>query len=108
MKRGTGFAASPAQREKCRDQLCANCASPNVDPAHLTSRAQGGCDHPDCVIALCRICHRGLDFREGPQRGIDLAPILALATFAAERSHMAGHMSFHACIRRLTGERMAA
>lgn len=95
--------ASPEQREKCRGRVCVNCADPGpCDPAHLTPRSLGGCDHPDCVLPLCRGCHSLLDLNDP---AIDLTPVLALPEFAAERSHMAGHMSFHACIRRLGGDR---
>ena len=90
--------ASGEQRAKVRDTLCVNCGGLHCDPAHLVSRAQGGCDHRDCVIALCRNCHRAFD-----GGAIDLEPILALPEYAAERAHMAGHMSLRACLRRLNG-----
>jgi hypothetical protein len=32
-----------------------------VDPAHLVPRRLGGCDSPDCVLALCRTHHRLYD-----------------------------------------------
>jgi hypothetical protein len=32
-----------------------------VDPAHLVARRLGGCDSPDCVVALCRTHHRLFD-----------------------------------------------
>lgn len=92
--------ASPEQRARAKGAVCVNCGGSPCDPAHLTSRAQGGCDHPDCVIALCRGCHRRFD--EGD---LDLEAVLALPEFAAERSHMASHGSFQACIRRLRGAR---
>ena len=91
--------ASPEQRRKVKGRICVNCGGGPCDPAHLTARGVGGCDDAACVLPLCRTCHRSLD--EGG--GIDLTPVLALPEFAAERSHMAGHMSFHACIRRLGG-----
>lgn len=97
-KRGPVSPASPAQRDKVRDRCCANCGAGNCDPAHLASRAQGGCDSPDCVLPLCRLCHR--DFDDGC---LDLEPVLALPEFAVERSHMAGHMSLSQCIKRLRG-----
>lgn len=94
--------ASSEQRTKVDGRLCVNCGDPGpCDPAHLCSRAQGGCDHPDCVVPLCRACHRAFD--EGH---VDLEPVLALDAFAAERSHMAGHMSFQRCVQRLRGERV--
>ena len=90
--------ASPEQRRKVLDTLCVNCGFPGCDPAHLTSRAQGGCDHPDCVVPLCRNCHRAFD-----NGAIDLEPILALREYRAEASHMASHNSLRACLRRLNG-----
>lgn len=105
-KRRAVSPASSEQRAKVKDRLCVNCADDGpCDPAHLTARAQGGCDHPDCVLPLCRECHRGLDAREGPQAQIDLEPVLALREFATERAHMASHLSYRQCIQRLTGER---
>ena len=90
--------ASPGQRAKVKGRVCVNCAGGPCDPAHLASRAHGGCDHPDCVIPLCRRCHR--DFDEGR---VDLEPVLALRQFAAERSHMAFHLTFEQCRKRLRG-----
>lgn len=100
MKRGPISPASPEQREAVRGRVCVNCGSAGCDPAHLTSRAQGGCDDALCVIALCRVCHPGFD--EGR---VDLSPVLALREFAAERSHMAGHMPLIQCLQRLSGVR---
>lgn len=94
-------AISPASREqrlKVKDAQCLNCGHPGCDPAHLTSRAQGGCDSPLCVVPLCRSCHRGFD--DGL---IDLEPILALREHRLERGHMAEHLSLRQCIRRLNG-----
>ncbi len=31
------------------------------DPVHMVRRTDGGCDHPDCVIPLCRTHHRLYD-----------------------------------------------
>ena len=94
--------ASDEQRQKVRDRGCVNCGQTTIrcDPAHLTPRSLGGCDDQDCVIPLCRSCHR--EFDEGM---IDLEPVLALRQFAAERSHMAGHLTFRQCIHVLSGER---
>jgi hypothetical protein len=49
------------------------------------------------------MCHIGLDRREGPMRDIDLESVLALPEFAAERAHMAYHLSFARCQVRLRG-----
>ncbi len=81
--------ASPQQRERVAGRRCVNCGSP------------GPC-------ALCRTCHRGFDERTGPQARIDLAAVLALPEFAAERAHMSSHLSYPAALHRLTGERWAA
>jgi hypothetical protein len=37
------------------------CGRRPVDPAHLVPRSLGGCDHPDCVVPLCRPHHRAYD-----------------------------------------------
>ena len=61
MKRGKGFAASPAQRAKVRDERCVKCGESPCDPAHTISRAMGGDDDPRCVVPLCREHHRAYD-----------------------------------------------
>jgi hypothetical protein len=97
----TGFQASNKQRKKVRHSVCSVCFNgPGCDPAHLTARAQGGCEHEDCVIPLCRACHTMFD------RGdLNLEPLIALRQFALERAHMAFHMSYRQCIQRLSGVR---
>lgn len=90
--------ASPEQREKIVGRVCASCGDPASDPMHLWPRGMGGCDHPDCVLPGCRVCHRLYDDGQ-----LDLEAIVALPDFAAERAHMASHASFQACIRRLRG-----
>jgi hypothetical protein len=90
--------ASPEQRRKVFDSRCINCGGLGCDPAHLTSRAQGGCNHPDCVVPLCRACHTAFD-----NGTIDLEPIIALREHRLEASHMATHNSLRACLRRLNG-----
>jgi hypothetical protein len=71
LKKGRGFAASPAQRDKVRDVACIVCGEWQTDPAHLTARARGGCDDPLCVVSLCRSHHRLLD-----AGSLDLLPYL--------------------------------
>lgn len=89
LKTGRGFAASKAQREKVKAQVCAVCHRDPCDPAHLAPRALGrGCHHADCVIALCREHHEQFD------RGdLDLLPHLSGAGFETELAHMQGHYS---------------
>lgn len=100
LSRGRGFAASQEQRRKVECLLCAFCGSAACDPAHLTPRSLGGCDHPDCVIPLCRAHHRAFDLHQ-----LDLEPVLARPEWARERAHMASHMSLRGCIERLGGTR---
>ena len=57
VKRRAVSPASKAQRAKVRDRPCIVCGASDCDPAHVVSRAQGGCDHPDCVVPLYRRCH---------------------------------------------------
>ena len=92
------FGASKEQRQKVKDSLCAYCGFGPADPAHLASRAQGGCDSRDCVIPLCRRCHRWFD-----QGALDLEPVSALPEFTVERAHMASHLTLEQCRRRLRG-----
>jgi hypothetical protein len=62
LKRSSAPETSPAQRKKVRGRPCAGCGREgHVDPAHVWPRAHGGCLHPDCVIPLCRTCHRAFD-----------------------------------------------
>jgi hypothetical protein len=62
LRRSAVRPASQAQREKVRPQRCVACgAATRIDPAHLVPRSLGGCDDPDCVVALCRSCHRAYD-----------------------------------------------
>jgi hypothetical protein len=60
------------------------------------SRSLGGCDHPDCVVPLCRVHHRRYD------RGqLDLLPYLE-PRFRAELQHGLGHLGLLGLLRRLT------
>lgn len=86
---GRGFAASKNQREKVAAMVCAVCGAEHCDPAHLAPRAMGrGCDHRDCVIALCRPHHEQFDRGE-----LDLLPHISGAGFERELAHMQGHYS---------------
>lgn len=88
--------ASPLQREKVRGQRCANCLRPGCDPAHIASRAQGGCNHTDCVVPLCRACHDAFD-----QRRLDLLPALE-PHYRRELAHALMHLGLEGLRRRLT------
>lgn len=78
--------ASAAQRRKVHLQACAVCGAIGCDPAHLTPRSFRGCDHADCVIALCRRHHR--EFDDGH---LDLLPHLSGHGYHAELAHMQAH-----------------
>lgn len=93
--------ASEVQRAKVRGQRCLVCGKRPVDPAHLVARARGGCDHPDCVVAVCRACHRAFDRGE-----LDLLPHLE-PDHRAELSHAVSHSGLLALLLRLTGVRWA-
>jgi hypothetical protein len=117
LKRGRGFAVDPKQRDKVAGLPCVGCSrDPDVDvgdgttaeyfavdPAHLWPRGMGGCDHPDCVIPLCRTCHRKLD---DPSEVFDLLSKLVDRGYWAELAHpTAVHdVSPLTLLRRLTGE----
>lgn len=106
LKQGKGFAASDAQRKKIEGLVCAGCGAEGnpsvpIDPAHLWPRGKGGCDHPDCVIPLCRTCHRLFD--EGK---LELLERLAgTEAWAVEQAHpiLAHGVSPVELVRRLSG-----
>ena len=52
---------SDLQRAKVAGAECLVRGRSPVEPAHLVPRRIGGCDHPDCVIPLCRTHHRLYD-----------------------------------------------
>lgn len=95
LKQGNGFAVVEAQRAKVRGLVCVGCGQEAsewsaIDPAHLWPRGKGGCDHPDCVIPLCRHsredgeagCHRRFD--EGR---LELLPSLIDKGYWVEMAH---------------------
>lgn len=51
-------AASPAQREKVRDAVSIISGQGPCDPAHIVSRAKGGCNDPLCVFRARIRCGR--------------------------------------------------
>ena len=58
---GRRVPASVAQGRRVAGRRCLVCGRRPVDPAHLVPRRLGGCDSPDCVVALCRTHHRLYD-----------------------------------------------
>lgn len=102
----SGFSASPAQRAKVKGQRCVVCGVDSaivaIDPMHVCSRAQGGCDDPMCVVPGCRVCHRRYDGGE-----LDLLPYLE-PRHRAELGHALQHLGLIGLYRRVTNERLAA
>lgn len=110
LKQGKGFQASKAQRDKVRLMPCLGCGhgddfpdETGVDPAHLWPRGKGGCNHPDCVVPLCRTCHRAFD-----QGELDLLERFAgTEAWAVEQAHpiLKHGVSVVELVRRLAGNR---
>jgi hypothetical protein len=99
LARTTVSPASEAQRAKVRGQRCLACGARPIDPAHLVSRALGGCDEPDCVVPLCRRCHRAYD-----RGALDLLPHLE-PLCRAELAHALTHLSLVALLQRVSAVR---
>jgi hypothetical protein len=101
LRRSAVGPASEAQRAKVAGRGCLVCGQRPVDPAHLVPRSLGGCDQPDCVVALCRTHHRLYD------RGrLDLLPHLE-PRHRAELAHGLVHLGLLGLLRRVTGTRWA-
>ncbi len=94
--------ASEEQRAKVAGERCIVCRSRPVDPAHVVSRALGGCDEPVCVVALCRADHRTFDRGE-----LDLLPHLEPG-HRRELAHAVEHLGLIGALRRVTGRRWGA
>ena len=99
MRRTSVSPASSAQREKIRGLGCLMCGARPADPAHLVPRPLGGCDHPDCVVPLCRVHHRRYDRGE-----LDLLAALE-PRFRRELAHGLVHVGLLAVLRRVTAAR---
>lgn len=95
-------AAFEEQRRKVDGRSCLVCErSDGVDPAQLAPRSRGGCDHPDCVVPLCRRCHRAFD-----DGRLDLLPYLE-PHHRAELGHALQHHGRVALLEPLTAGRWA-
>jgi len=96
--------ASRQQRLKVRGLVCVVCGTRldevQIDPAHVVSRALGGCDSADCVIPLCREHHRAYDAGT-----LDLSLHLT-GTHVTELTHALEHMdgSLTRLLRHLSGK----
>ena len=94
------MAASPGQRAKVAGAPCVVCGKRTaIDPAHLVPRSMGGCDEPDCVVALCRRHHRAYD-----GGSLDVLPYLEPG-HSAEVCHAVAHLGLVGALRRLSGSR---
>jgi len=91
--------ASKAQREKVRDALSVVSSQPGCDPAHIWPRGRGGCDSPDCVVALTRAEHEAFDAGR-----LELLPSLIARGCWREMAHPieAHHVSPVQLVERLT------
>lgn len=96
------FAASREQRAKVSGQACIICGSGPCDPAHVASKAQGGCDDALCVVPLCRPHHRAYDTGD-----LDLLVHLE-PRYRAELAHALQHLGLVGLYRRVTNTRLAA
>jgi hypothetical protein len=100
LERSPSLAASQAQRDKVAGRACIVCgATSRIDPAHVVPRSLGGCDHPDCVVALCRLHHRAYDRGE-----LDLVPSLEPG-FRREAAHAVWHVGLAGALRRVSNQR---
>lgn len=66
-----------------------------IDPAHIVSRHQGGCNGEACVVGLPRALHRLYD-----KGKLDLLPWLTLE----EQAHAVSHLGILGALKRTTGD----
>jgi len=101
--RGKGFTpASKSQKEKVAREGQRLPDLPDetgdlwvLDPAHIVSRALGGCDDELCIIPLTRRQHRLYDRGE-----LDILPYLTLE----EQAHAVSHLGILGALKRTTGD----
>ena len=101
-QRSTASPASEAQRAKVAGRACLVCGRRPADPAHLVPRSLGGCDEPECVVPLCRRCHRAFD-----ELRLELLPHLEPA-YRTELAHALRHLPLIALVERVTTQRWPA
>lgn len=106
MQRTDSFAASRHQREKAHHIGCIVCGlqshETRIDPAHVLSRALGGCDAAMCVVPLCAKHHDQYD-----QGELDLLPHMTNGQYVEELQHALGHMNGNiiGLLRHISGRR---
>jgi hypothetical protein len=100
LQRTASMAATDAQRAAVAGRVCIVCGTDRrIDPAHLISRAMGGCGAPTCCVPLCRPHHRAYDRGE-----LDLLPYLEPA-WRTQLAHAVGHVGLIGALRRISGQR---
>ena len=100
LQRTASMAASERQRAAVLGHRCIVCgADKRIDPAHLIPRSLGGCGAPQCVVPLCRRCHRAYDRAE-----LDLLPYLEPA-WRPQLAHAVAHLGLIGALRRVSGRR---
>lgn len=103
LRRTPSMGATDAQRAAVAGRPCIVCRTTSrVDPAHLISRAQGGCGAAACCIALCRVHHRAYDAGE-----LDLLPYLEPG-YRDQLAHAVGHLGLIGALRRISGRGTAS
>jgi hypothetical protein len=66
-----------------------------IDPAHIVSRHQGGCNEEACVVGLPRLLHELYD-----KGRLDLLPWLTLE----EQAHAVSHLGILGALKGTTGD----
>ena len=68
---GAIMPVAQVQGDQTYERLCVACGREPSDfshPAHIVpQKLCGRCQHPDCVVPLCKACHAAYDHREGSQ-----------------------------------------
>jgi hypothetical protein len=98
LERAVSMAATEHQRAAVAGRVCIVCGTDRrIDPAHLISRAMGGCGDAACCVPLCREHHRAYDGGD-----LDLLPYLEPAC-RAQLAHAVGHVGLIGALRRISG-----
>ena len=101
----SGFTpASKPQRAAITDRPSLMPGQGPIDPAHITPRANGGCDDPLCVVPLHRTAHRAFDDGDLDILGAMIANGLWAEMAHAIEAHQVDPISL---LQRLTGQRWA-
>jgi hypothetical protein len=98
LERTASMAVTERQRGAVAGRVCIVCGTDRrIDPAHLVSRAMGGCGDAACCVPLCRVHYRAYDRGE-----LDLLPHLEPA-WRAQLAHAVGHVGLMGALGRITG-----